>query len=74
MSADTAGNRPTLRIVRGNPSAEDVATIVAVLSSATVGGEVTSTPSTSGWGAPSAMHRPPMPAPGAGAWLQLGHR
>lgn len=73
MTSESQATRPTLRIVRGNPSAEDVATIVAVLSAAAVA-EETSARQVSGWGTPSAMHRPEMSAPGPGAWLRLGHR
>ena len=64
-SPDSAAAAPVLRIVRGNPSAEEIAALVAVLSAA--GGEVEggSTPHTPGWvDHAAAVHAPTHNGPG----------
>ncbi|MEI2728712.1 MAG: acyl-CoA carboxylase subunit epsilon [Candidatus Nanopelagicales bacterium] len=78
MTGDEAAPapQPLLRVVSGNPTPEELAAVVTVIAvAAAASGEPASDPSTpSGWGAPASMHRQPMPAPGPGAWAQLGRR
>ena len=90
MSADESGPAatpaasqdtfPVLRVVSGNPSAEDVAALVAVLAAAgsdegtgtgTGTGGTAHHRSPSRWSA-SARTAPPRPAPGHGAWRASG--
>lgn len=68
--------RPILRVMSGNPTPEELAAIVTVVAVAASSAAETGEPTqaASGWGAPTAMHRQPMPAPGPGAWAQLGRR
>ena len=84
MSADESGPAatpaasqdtfPVLRVVSGNPSAEDVAALVAVLAAA---GSGTDAGGSAGHRRPSlwsvsARTAPPRPAPGHGAWRASG--
>jgi hypothetical protein len=51
--------RPALRVVRGEPSAEELAALVVVLASAGAGGaETPAAPDRSQWAAPDRMMRP----------------
>lgn len=57
---------PVLRVIRGRPTPEEVAALVAVLAAATGGGDQPP-PQRSLWAAPSyAASR--LPRPGPGAW------
>lgn len=57
---------PFLRVVKGDPSPEELAAVVAVLAS--LGGPVaTGTRRTPEWNAPRRLHRIPV-APGPGGW------
>jgi hypothetical protein len=70
---DQATAPPALRVVSGNPTAEELAAVVAIFAAsvgAEQGEEFTTEPAP--WSAPSSMHRPAMPAPGPGVWAQLG--
>ena len=59
--------RPLLRIVRGDPSPEEIAALVAVLAATSGGGEEQSPPTPSPWSRPSFAHARPLSA-GPGAW------
>jgi hypothetical protein len=66
--ADGSGARPSLRIIRGDATAEEIAAIVAVIAAAGGSGE----PDTGGrrasrWSAPAGRVRPAV-AHGLGAW------
>lgn len=62
----------TLRLVRGDATAEEIAAVVAVLA-ASGGGEDEPEPApTSVWGRPQL--RAPLPPPGPGAWVTSGLR
>jgi hypothetical protein len=67
--ASPATDRPILRVVRGNPSAEELAVLTAVISAASGGDEPTSvTPPVRGrWNDPAHMHRRAWSA-GPGGW------
>lgn len=77
-SADSTGQEglssgPALRVVSGNPTAEELAAVVAIFAASTADGDQTEyTPEPAPWSAPSSMHRITMPAPGPGVWAQLG--
>ena len=58
--------RPLLTVVRGEPSAEQLAALIAVVS-ARGGGEEEPAPPRSRWGAPGYSVRRPL-SPGPGAW------
>jgi hypothetical protein len=58
--------RPVLRIVRGDPTPEEVAALVAVLA-ARSGGGGDDPPPPSPWSRPSYSHSRPL-SPGPGAW------
>ena len=69
-SAEATAHRPVLRIVRGDPSPEELAALVAVLGAAG-GSDVTPPPvGPAPWSRPEAMFRRPMPSPGPDAWIQ----
>ncbi len=53
--------KPTLRILKGNPSDEDVATIVALLAGATVSADSTARGPRDLWGTPTDRLRPAQP-------------
>ena len=65
-TADAAPARPVLRVVRGTPTAEELAALVTVVSAASVPASQTPRP-LSVWSARSRLVRPPL-RPGAGAW------
>jgi hypothetical protein len=58
--------RPLLTVVRGEPSPEQLAALIAVVSARSGGAEQAPAPR-SLWGAPAAAHRRPLPS-GPGAW------
>ncbi len=58
---------PFLRIVRGEPSVEDIAALVAVLSAAAVARQVAAPAPAYAWSAPSRVVRAPV-SPGPGGW------
>jgi hypothetical protein len=61
---------PLLRVVRGNPTPEELAALTAVIAARSVPPEVTE-PSTSGWADPVAALRSPIRV-GPGAWAASG--
>lgn len=70
-----APQQPLLRVVSGNPTPEELAALVAVLAAASgASDEGEAQQDSNDWGAPSAMHRTSMPAPGPDSWRQLGRR
>jgi hypothetical protein len=73
MTDRPAGERPLLRVVRGEPTAEELAAVVAVLAvrsrpAAVAGPEP---PAAGGWADRTAALRRPL-APGPGAWRVAG--
>jgi hypothetical protein len=73
-SDETAPARPVLRIVRGDPSPEDIAALTVVLTAASGGGpgEPDGGP-TSVWTDRESLVRR-VPSPGPGAWRTSGWR
>lgn len=68
---DAQVKRPTLRIVKGNPTAEEIAALVAVFSA--VGGETIEEPElVSAWASPAALHRASLPVGAPNAWVLSG--
>ena len=66
MSDESVPQPPVLRVVRGNPSPDDVAALVVVLAAAG-GGDAPAAPApTSRWAASARPHG--APAPRRGAW------
>jgi hypothetical protein len=64
---DETPDQPPLRLVRGDASPEEIAAVLAVLSSVSGGGAEPAPRHTSQWSSPArAVRRPP--APGPGAW------
>ncbi len=65
---------PLLRVVRGNPSAAEVAALVTVVSA--IGAASTAVAheaaDSSHWSAPSRLHRPPIFPGNAGNWWASG--
>jgi hypothetical protein len=61
--------RPALRIVRGAPTAEEVAALAAVVAAAAAStpGDADTAPRRGRWNDPAAQHRRPW-LPGPGAW------
>jgi hypothetical protein len=65
-ASDTSATaRPLLRVVRGNPSPEELAALIAVVAARAVGGEPEPMPVRSLWARPSL--RSPL-SHGPGAW------
>ena len=62
--------RPLLRVVKGDPTPEELAALVAVLASRG-GGEPAAEPVRSPWGRPGVGLRRPLPV-GTGAWRESG--
>ena len=60
--------RPMLRVVKGDPTAEELAALVAVVASLSAP-VTTAKPDRPLWGRPELTHRRPM-STGAGAWRQ----
>lgn len=66
-----AEKRPALRIVKGNPTPEEIAALVAVFSA--VGGGVEEEPElVSAWAAPASTHRGSLPVGAPNAWVLSG--
>ena len=65
MSGDETGGRPVLRIVRGTPTPDELAAIVAVVAAAS-GGDVrpAAAPAAAGWAAHHRTLRGPLPTGG----------
>lgn len=66
MSGDEVTERPVLRIVRGAPSADEVAALVAVVAAASASGgdRPRTAPAAAGWAAHERTVRGPLPAGG----------
>jgi hypothetical protein len=66
--ADDIARRPTLRIVRGAPTPEELAVLTALVTAAAGGGAAEAAPVRRGrWNDPGATHRREW-LPGAGGW------
>ncbi len=68
-SAPAAEQRPVLRVIRGEPTADELAAVVVVLAARAgqVGGEPAPQPARSQWSAKARRMRPRL-TPGPGAW------
>lgn len=73
MGAEPEVSPPFLRIVRGEPRLEEIAALVAVLSSAAGARQSAASPPTFGWSARSRFLRSPL-SPGPGGWRASAHR
>ena len=64
-----ASERPALRVVRGEPTAEELAVVTAVVTAAASAGEPEPVERVrrGGWNDPAGMHRRPL-LPGPNAW------
>ena len=69
---ETSG-RPVLRIVRGDPSPEELAALTVVLAAASGGGEEPERGPRSFWADRASLVRRPL-QPGPGAWVASGRR
>ena len=65
---------PLLRVVRGQPSPEELAALVAVVAAAAGAPSEASPAQPRRWGAPATLVRAPLPTPGPGAWKAAGWR
>lgn len=63
--------QPALRIVKGNPTAAELAAIVAVVSAISDGSEA-ETEQASAWAAPAGLHRNILPVGAPNAWVLSG--
>jgi hypothetical protein len=61
-------DQPVVRIVRGNPSAEEIAVLVAVLAAAGSAGEPDEPPRERRWASPAARLRSPAYGTRTGGW------
>ncbi len=68
---DEGSGRPVLRIVRGEPSAEEVAALVAVLSARAGSAAAAPEPPRSAWGRPGSALRGTVPTHPS-AWRESG--
>jgi len=59
---------PLLRVVRGDPTPEQLAALVAVVAARAAGGPEPEPAPRSAWSDPAALVRRPLPAPAPGAW------
>ena len=72
-AAEAAPARPLLTVVRGEPTPEQLAALVAVVSARAAGaGEPAEAPAPSPWAAPQ-LRRPLQPGPGAWRASALPH-
>ncbi|MCM3887611.1 acyl-CoA carboxylase subunit epsilon [Frankia sp. R82] len=73
MAQDQDGqpDRPTLRLIRGNATPEEIAAVVALLAAQAAVGEPPPPPVRSAWADPTQAHRGPLHV-GAGAWRRSG--
>jgi hypothetical protein len=69
-SGEEVSARPLLRVVKGDPTPEELAALVAVLASRG-GGQPAAEAPRSPWGRPGVGLRHPLPV-GTGAWRQSG--
>jgi len=67
MDGNTEDSPPFLRIVRGSPSIEEIAALVAVLSAASAARETAVLTPVFAWSARSRLLRDPV-SPGHGGW------
>jgi len=68
----SAPNPPVIRVVRGNPTTDELAALVVVLTAGVPGDESAAAPKTpSGWSAYWRATRAPL-SPGPGAWRSSG--
>lgn len=74
MSTDHTSGPPFLRVVRGEPTAEDVAAVVSVLSAFAAGSanDDSEAADSSHWSAPARLHRPAVYPGGVGNWWASG--
>ena len=68
---DHPAERPVLRVIRGNPTQEEIAALVAVLLSLPAEEEATPAPRRSAWSDRSRLLRHPL-FPGHGTWRRSG--
>ncbi|CAO5148179.1 acyl-CoA carboxylase epsilon subunit [Frankia sp. AiPs1] len=68
---DGQAGRPTLRLIRGNATPEEIAAVVALLAAQSVAAEPEPPSVRSGWSDPAQGHRGPLHA-GPGAWRRSG--
>ena len=68
---DPEATRPVLRVVRGEPSADELAALVAVLTTRSVSGAALAPPRRTAWNDPARLVRQPVYA-GPGAWRASG--
>ncbi|MGY1748092.1 acyl-CoA carboxylase subunit epsilon [Modestobacter sp. SYSU DS0511] len=62
---------PMLRVVRGEPSTEELAALTVVLAALSTRRPRRRPTPVGAWGAPAALHRRPL-QPGPGGWLAAG--
>lgn len=65
------GDRPLLTVVRGEPTPEQLAALIAVVSALSGGGDEPVPRPVSGWTSRAALLRRPLPS-GPGAWRASG--
>ena len=63
--------KPTLRVVRGEPSAEELAVLTAVMTATAAGADEPAAPLRGRWNDPAHAHRRAL-QPGPGAWRSSG--
>ncbi|HEV7203951.1 MAG TPA: acyl-CoA carboxylase subunit epsilon [Jatrophihabitans sp.] len=66
-SEETGPARPVLRVVKGDPSPEDLAVLTALMAVSGGGEEPAPKERRGGWNDPSRQHRAPL-IPGPNAW------
>lgn len=70
-AAEAVEERPALRIVKGNPTAEEIAALVTVFSAAS-GGVEEEPEQVSAWASPAELHRASLPVGAPNAWVLSG--
>jgi hypothetical protein len=71
-TGDTAPQRPLLRVVRGEPTAEELAALTVVVAALSSGGRPRRRPTPVGaWASPADAHRRPLQH-GPGGWRASG--
>ena len=71
MNDDDEATRPALRVVRGNPSAEELAALTALVAASGGGDDAPVQPARGGWSDPARSLRRTL-RPGPGAWRSSG--